>query len=557
MILVIFTFTNYAARNAKAQLKESIQASVYNAAFISQRSLLDVMEASRQASYDDSVLKAYQKYEQSGDKQTFYSNLNKYMRRTYMYNANISSAVIYLTDEPDFFCYVQNQTLESNFQKTHSYEENIHPLVLELAGSLDTDIGFISYENELYMVRNMMNKKFKPYAGIVIKLNMPTVFIAFYNSVWGGTTSLFLDGATVLVPAPEDGVLPLPDSFPENMRLGPKENATLENNSFYNIYGRYKMDRLDFKYIVKIDKTGLDTFPPAIFRVLIFIVLLAIPFMIFAMWFFYRHISLPLNKIIAAANIIQDGSLGYTIEGDMHNIEFNLLQDTFNSMSVRLKEQFERIYSEELALRDARIMALQSQINPHFLNNTLEIINWEARLSGNDKISGMIEALSTMLDAAMNRKSTQLVSLSQEMVYVDAYLYIVSERFGKRLHVDKDIDPQLLTFEIPRLIMQPIIENAVEHGMSPRQTCDIVISAKISGGFVNIDVSNNTPLSEKDAEKIMRLLGADEAESKTDSLHLGIKNVNSRLKMIYGDSAGLTITDENSGTMSRISIPFM
>ena len=77
-------------------------------------------------------------------------------------------------------------------------------------------------------------------------------------------------------------------------------------------------------------------------------------------------------------------------------------------------------------------MALQSQINPHFLNNTLEIINWEARLSDNRKVSAMIEALSTMLEATLNRKKRHMVALSEELSYVDAYLYIISQRLGER-----------------------------------------------------------------------------------------------------------------------------
>lgn len=89
--------------------------------------------------------------------------------------------------------------------------------------------------------------------------------------------------------------------------------------------------------------------------------------------------------------MIEEGKFGYQIEMKGNSKEFAYLTDAFNSMSAKLKYQFETIYSEELALKDARIMALQSQINPHFLNNTLEIINWEARINENYKVSQMIE----------------------------------------------------------------------------------------------------------------------------------------------------------------------
>ena len=102
--------------------------------------------------------------------------------------------------------------------------------------------------------------------------------------------------------------------------------------------------------------------------------------------------------------------------GRLGSKEFAYLGNSFNAMSDKLKNQFERIYKEELALRDAKIMALQSQINPHFLNNTLEIINWEARLADDVKVCQMLEALSTMLNAAMDRKHRPLIHLSEEMM---------------------------------------------------------------------------------------------------------------------------------------------
>lgn len=138
-----------------------------------------------------------------------------------------------------------------------------------------------------------------------------------------------------------------------------------------------------------------------------------------------------MDKFMLAAKKIEEGNFGTHLDADdLASAEFGYLSDSFNNMSDKLQYQFERIYKEELALRDARIMALQSQINPHFFSNTLEIINWEARLSGNIKVCKMIEALSTMLSAAMDRNARPLVHLSEEAMYVDSYLYIIRERLS-------------------------------------------------------------------------------------------------------------------------------
>ena len=144
----------------------------------------------------------------------------------------------------------------------------------------------------------------------------------------------------------------------------------------------------------------------------------------------------------------------------------------------RLKYQFDHIYEEELALEDARIMALQSHINPHFMNNTLEIINWEARLAGNDKVSEMISSLGTLLDAALDRKKQPEVPLKEELTYVKAYLFIMKERFGKRLEVTLEIPEELYQEKVPRLILQPVIENAIAHGVQVQGTGKVRITGK-------------------------------------------------------------------------------
>lgn len=242
-----------------------------------------------------------------------------------------------------------------------------------------------------------------------------------------------------------------------------------------------------------------------------------------------------------SAEQIQNGNLGYQLETDMGSQEFEYLRESFNQMSERLKYQFDHIYEEELALRDARIMALQSHINPHFMNNTLEIINWEARLSGNEKISRMIEALSTLLDAAIDRRRVPEISLSEEMIHVNAYLYITSQRLGKRLKVEKELPEEIMWIQVPRLILQPIIENAIEHGIVPRGSGKIVIRGQRQENYLYIDIINDGEFTEEDERKVKRLLSPDYDTSQESSGNMGIANVNQRLKIIYGESCGLCL----------------
>ncbi len=270
--------------------------------------------------------------------------------------------------------------------------------------------------------------------------------------------------------------------------------------------------------------------------------------------FFHKKVTTPLSELITAADAVREGNLGIQIENREDNEEFYHVKDSFNHMSSQLKSQFDKIYLEEIALRDAKIMALQSQINPHFLNNTLEIINWEARMNGNYKVSGMIEALSTMLGATMNRKARQFHSVAEEMAYADAYLYIISQRFGAKFQCEKHIDESLLLLQIPRLIVQPIVENAVEHGMDlSTKGCLEIRLYQREDRYLCIEVEDNGRLTGEKKEKIERLLSRDASLSGEKSVSLGIRNVDQRLKMMYGEDCGLFITgSERENTISTI-----
>ena len=220
----------------------------------------------------------------------------------------------------------------------------------------------------------------------------------------------------------------------------------------------------------------------------------------------------------------------------------------------RLKYQFDHIYEEELALKDARIMALQSHSNPHFMNNTLEIINWEARLAENDKVSEMISSLGTLLDAALDRKKQPEVPLKEELTYVKAYLFIMKERFGKRLEVTLEIPEELYQEKVPRLILQPVIENAIAHGVQVQGTGKVRITGKKEQDFLILAVHNDGTMTEEDEARIERLLKPDYNTSRESSGNLGIANVNQRLRILYGEESGLSIFRRNDGVQAEIKI---
>lgn len=167
----------------------------------------------------------------------------------------------------------------------------------------------------------------------------------------------------------------------------------------------------------------------------------------------------------------------------------------------------------------------------------------------------MIEALSTMLNATMNRKNQHVIPLEEELSYVDSYLYIIRQRFQGKIEVVKNIDEQLLTYEVPRLIIQPIVENAIEHGTSTLRQGKIIISIYEDMEDIVVDIEDNGTLTDQDIKKINQILNSEGVLGSETSLNLGIRNVNQRLRILYGERYGLTInTNQNNHTVSRIRI---
>ena len=308
------------------------------------------------------------------------------------------------------------------------------------------------------------------------------------------------------------------------------------------------------------------------------VALLLIPVVYSAYRYLKKQIENPVEQLVILSKNITEGKFGMTIgEKSMPNAEFDYLANSFGHMSKQIKYLFDSVYNEKLARKDAQIAALQAQINPHFLNNTLEMMNWQARMSGDIAVCKMIESLSIVLDHNMNRSNRAEVYLSEELRCVDAYLYIMSMRFGQRLLVEKDIDESLLRTRVPQLILQPIIENAILHGIEKVNKGTIKISIHSDNDKVLLDVLNTgKPVTNETLERIRtELILAGEEETATQLEHvelsptetdkkeehskhisIGIRNVHKRIRLMYGLQYGLEVSTPEDGTfLTRIVIP--
>ena len=220
------------------------------------------------------------------------------------------------------------------------------------------------------------------------------------------------------------------------------------------------------------------------------------------------------------------------------------------------------LYVQKMATKDAQIAALQAQINPHFLNNTLEMMNWQARMNGDAEVSRMIEALSTVLDAGIDRDRERLVRMVEELKCADAFLYIMSMRFGERLHVEKLVDRNVLQAQVPQLILQPILENAIKHGVESISSGTIWLNIFEEEKNLIIDVINSgKTMTKEEIERIRGIIRGEQVLKKHQpGVHtsIGIYNVNKRVELIYGEEYGLTVELIDSDKIDfRIRMPLI
>ena len=524
------------------QMRETVTNSLSKVASLIEAGFDECNKASRDATYLGVVQEAYNEYLNTYDEQKLYNDITVFLTGQYRYNKRSDCVMLIFTEKPELFYSAYDSS--ASYKDVMSFRQNGLNNVLALSGDLDTGICLYTDETGMYLARNLVTSSYKPYAMIVMKLN-PDEMFGSLKSVWG------YDDAAVYV----DGALVYGDDLGFTEISKQNFDTAFFHDSNKQPYAHYtsEIDRSIVTLKVQLNKAAITSEKKVGIYIVIILLLSLFPLCFIVLRFFDRMVKRPVDELVTAAEEISRENYGYEIEKEANSKEFNYVNGAFNDMSRKLKQQFEQIYLEELAVRDANIKALQSQINPHFINNTLEIINWEARLNGIYKVSGMIEALSTMLNATLNRSNIQRIRLSEEMKYVDAYLYIISERMGKRLTIKKDIDESLLNETVPRLIAQPIVENAIEHGISDSGTGSVSIRIYAENEYMYMEVRNTGHMTEQDKEKIRAILSGETEGMDQRSVSIGISNVNKRLKLMYGDSCGLSITDDEEGTVSLLT----
>ncbi|RUT43444.1 sensor histidine kinase [Paenibacillus anaericanus] len=263
-------------------------------------------------------------------------------------------------------------------------------------------------------------------------------------------------------------------------------------------------------------------------------------------YFIAGRITKPIKKLLGAMRSVGDGDFQkHVVVGT--NDEFGILLQRFNLMNDRIRLLVIENYEIKLKEQEAEILALSMQMNPHFLYNTLNVMNWTAIENDQKELSKMLVSLSNMLHYTA-RKEWRAVHLSEETEWMNNYFYIMSFRFEDKFTVSYEIDPLLYEYKMPRLLFQPFVENAILHGFDQTEAGGLIrIRGWIDSGTRYYEIADNGRGMSKDTINAILY---------KESSSIGIKNTIARIQMTYGNSYGVVISSlPGSGTKVVITLP--
>jgi sensor histidine kinase YesM len=235
--------------------------------------------------------------------------------------------------------------------------------------------------------------------------------------------------------------------------------------------------------------------------------------------------------------------------------EIHSLLRHFNLMMDRLAESLEHNEEERKKKEAARLQALQAQINPHFLFNTLNMIKWSAYMSEAPNIAEMVSSLGRLLELSINRKG-DFLPLNEELEHLKLYMELQQLRFQESIELQVEVPESLLRLQLPKLTLQPIVENAILHGFRNKQGEKNTVFIRVLEEEMQVILQVEDNGLGMEPEQVRHLLTQSEAVDKRRFSGIGLRNVLDRIQLYYGNMYGLSITSEvGRGTLVEIRIP--
>jgi two-component system, sensor histidine kinase YesM len=320
------------------------------------------------------------------------------------------------------------------------------------------------------------------------------------------------------------------------------------------IINNYQSELTGWKIISLISLNEISEGPALIGKTIFLIGIVAIIIGIIIIWISTNYIVRPLNKLSLVMDEVEKDNFNVQLQIDRSD-ELGRVGESFNRMMSKINNLISDIYQKDINEKDAQLRALRAQINPHFLYNTLDTINWMAQFGKSDEVSKMTTSLSRLLKKSITNNG-EFIRLEEEINYIDDYMTIQKIRFQDRIHYSVYVDPGAKNCLVPKLILQPIVENAMIHGIEKKiGNGYLFINGKIKNNKLHIEVlDNGVGMDEKTVASLSegRYVSLDDNRGTGN----GILNVQNRIQLLFGDDNGLKIESNiNVGTSFELTLP--
>jgi two-component system sensor histidine kinase YesM len=265
-----------------------------------------------------------------------------------------------------------------------------------------------------------------------------------------------------------------------------------------------------------------------------------------------KEITKPIRLLKDSMGLVEQGEFAKASVEEIANNELGSLTNSFNEMTERIASLMKQNTIEQRERRKSEMRALQAQINPHFLYNTLDSIVWMSEANRNDEAIEMTSALAKLFRQAISDEKEEIF-IREEKEYVKNYLTIQQMRYKDKLDYSIEIDPEIENFKIIKFVLQPLVENAIYHGLKyKKEKGHLEIKGYRVGDIAFIEVSDNGV--GMTTETLSEIFEEKKADFKKSGV--GITNVQKRLQLYYGESFGLRVESKpGGGTKVTVTIP--
>lgn len=510
----------------------------------------------------------------AGQYQDFHNLIADYLQPRSMDQYYVQTIDLYVRSTGTSFSYGSKPTrLDDPFHSTYLQEALVYPMELNWIGyqpAVDCiDIARLIYNKDTYEIQGLL----------VIRISVEFLLDKFnaFNTI--NIEQMYIaDEKGLIMSAKDKAALGTTVAYADLIKN--RTSRTISDSQELVIFSRLEDVAAAFPYekwstIITINKAVLFRDMHRILNFLYAFALVIAILGIAAAIFIASQISRPIDRLVHAMGQAQQGDLSISLATKSPIREVSLFNHGFNEMAAKLNNLINTVYKIQIVEKEAQLRSLRSQINPHFLFNTLQLISWQAHNYEADPVCDMIHSLSYMLESDLYSTDEHTFTLREELKYIGHYAKIIQCKYLDKIRIDIDVPDELLDCKIPKLIIQPFIENSVTHGLAPKTSAGFV-SLRIwhdwpagseNGDLAAVIADDGVGIRQNTLQAIQQSLRQPASQPPADGPgsqageaghRIALANIQHRIHLLYGDAYGFTIdSDLARGTVVTLRIPYL